>query len=195
MRTVSHFLLWYLRLVGPETQTTQAERECLARHAEHRRRLVEIGVWHGVTTRRLRSVMAADGVLLAIDPYPVGRLGLSLHQIVAHCEVNRVGRGRVQWIRSTGVDAARDYAARGGEPVDLVFIDGDHSYDAVRGDWESWSPLVETGGVVALHDSRSSSTRRIDDAGSVLYTQNIISKDPIFALIETVDTLTVFQRR
>jgi predicted O-methyltransferase YrrM len=39
-------------------------------------------------------------------------------------------------------------------PVDLVFIDGDHSEAACRLDWELWHPLVEPGGVVAFHDAR-----------------------------------------
>jgi hypothetical protein len=35
----------------------------------------------------------------------------------------------------------------------MVFIDGDHAYDAVRQDWEDWSPYVTENGIVALHDS------------------------------------------
>lgn len=39
------------------------------------------------------------------------------------------------------------------EPIDFLFIDGDHTYDGVRRDFELWSPLVCPGGVVALHDT------------------------------------------
>lgn len=39
-----------------------------------------------------------------------------------------------------------------GEPVDLLFIDGDHTYKGVRADYESYSPLVRPGGLVAFHD-------------------------------------------
>jgi predicted O-methyltransferase YrrM len=34
----------------------------------------------------------------------------------------------------------------------LLFIDGDHSYEGVRRDWELYSPLVRPGGLIALHD-------------------------------------------
>jgi predicted O-methyltransferase YrrM len=39
-------------------------------------------------------------------------------------------------------------------PLDLVFIDGDHSYEAVRKDFEIISPWVHEDGIVAFHDSR-----------------------------------------
>jgi predicted O-methyltransferase YrrM len=36
--------------------------------------------------------------------------------------------------------------------LDFLFIDGDHSYDGVKRDFEMYSPLVRTGGLVAFHD-------------------------------------------
>lgn len=40
----------------------------------------------------------------------------------------------------------------GGKPVDLLFIDGDHTYEGVKQDWEMYSPLVRTGGMIVFHD-------------------------------------------
>lgn len=78
--------------------------------------------------------------------------------------------------------------------VDFIFIDGDHSFAGLEGDWNGWSPLVAPGGIVALHDSVSSRERNIDGAGSVLFTKKIVMLDPLFHLVEIVDTLSVFQR-
>ena len=194
MRVMTHFLLWNLGLARAETQTSEAERDCLARHAAGRRRLVEVGVWHGVTTCRLRRAMARDALLLAVDPYEKGRLGFSAQRYIARREVAKVGNGAVRWERKPGVEAAREYAARGDEGVDFVFIDGDHSFEGLRGDWEAWSGLVAEGGVVALHDSCSSAARQIDDAGSARYTREVIARDPRFEVVEVVDTLTVLRR-
>jgi predicted O-methyltransferase YrrM len=36
--------------------------------------------------------------------------------------------------------------------VDLLFIDADHTYEGVKGDYETYSPLVRPGGIVAFHD-------------------------------------------
>jgi predicted O-methyltransferase YrrM len=118
-----------------------------------------------------------------------------LHRAIAHREVAKVRNGTVRWVRKTGAEAAGDVAAEFGRSIDFVFIDGDHRYEGVKGDWEAWSPLLVPGGVIALHDSSSSMTRQIDDAGSVRFTRDVIRKDPRFAVVEVVDTLTVVVRR
>lgn len=43
-------------------------------------------------------------------------------------------------------------AVLGGEKLDVLFIDGDHSYAGVRKDFDLWSPLVRQGGIVMFHD-------------------------------------------
>lgn len=37
--------------------------------------------------------------------------------------------------------------------VDFLFIDGDHSYNGVRADFENYSGFVRSGGLVVFHDS------------------------------------------
>ena len=50
----------------------------------------------------------------------------------------------------TTLSALRD--ALGDRAIDVLFIDGDHSYEGVRADFETFSPLVKPGGIVAFHD-------------------------------------------
>lgn len=38
------------------------------------------------------------------------------------------------------------------ESIDLLFIDGDHSYKGVKADFDLYAPLVRKGGIVAFHD-------------------------------------------
>lgn len=137
--------------------------------------------------------MASDGVLYAVDPYPVGRLGFSAQWLIARTQVNKVPNGLLEWLRSTGVEAAHYFDANGMGPVDFVFIDGDHSYEGLRGDWEAWRKLVAPDGIIALHDSRSSGERNIEDAGSVIFTREVILHDPRFIVVDMVDTLTVMK--
>ncbi|RPH56645.1 MAG: class I SAM-dependent methyltransferase, partial [Acidobacteria bacterium] len=36
--------------------------------------------------------------------------------------------------------------------LDVLFIDGDHSYEGVRRDFEMYRPLVREGGLIVFHD-------------------------------------------
>jgi predicted O-methyltransferase YrrM len=193
MRVATHFALWSVGLSRAETQTSEDERRFLAESARGRKRLVEIGVWHGVTTARLRAAMDPAGVLFAVDPFPPGRLGFSMQAVIAHHEVKRARGGTVEWVRLPSVEAASRILSSG--PVDFVFIDGDHSYDGLASDWKAWSDAVGEGGLIALHDSISSKTREIEDAGSVRFTRERISHDPRFARVGGVDTVTLWRRR
>jgi predicted O-methyltransferase YrrM len=39
-----------------------------------------------------------------------------------------------------------------GRPLDLLFIDGDHSYEGISSDFRLYSPLVRPGGLIVCHD-------------------------------------------
>jgi len=38
-------------------------------------------------------------------------------------------------------------------PLELLFVDGDHSYDGARADFERWGAFVRTGGHLLFHDA------------------------------------------
>ena len=42
--------------------------------------------------------------------------------------------------------------ALGGEKADFLFIDGDHTVDGVRQDYEDYKDFVRPGGIIAFHD-------------------------------------------
>jgi predicted O-methyltransferase YrrM len=37
-------------------------------------------------------------------------------------------------------------------PIDLLFLDGDHSYSGCKADVESWLPKVKANGILLMHD-------------------------------------------
>lgn len=42
--------------------------------------------------------------------------------------------------------------ALGGRSIDFLFIDGDHTYEGVKSDFEMYSPLVALDGIIGFHD-------------------------------------------
>lgn len=57
-------------------------------------------------------------------------------------------------------------AWEGWPPLNLVFIDGDHSYEGCKGDLEGWSRLVRKDGYLAVHDYEhryDSVTKAVDE--------------------------------
>ena len=59
-------------------------------------------------------------------------------------------------MRMTSLEAVREFVD---ESIDWIFIDGDHSFGAVRGDLRAWWPKVKRGGLVSGHDHSWRSVR------------------------------------
>lgn len=59
-----------------------------------------------------------------------------------------------RWFQIHGDSKAvgRNYATSQLPLPDMVFIDGDHSYEGAKGDIGIWVPLIRAGGIVAVHD-------------------------------------------
>jgi len=132
------------------TQVREEMVEFLARVCGDRpRRVLEIGTDNGGTLYLLAWASTSDARVLSIDIRKYDRLRTKLY--------NSLGRGRQRvtlHCGDSGSDATRAAVERyfGGEPLDLLFIDGDHAYESVRRDYELYAPLVRAGGTIAFHD-------------------------------------------
>lgn len=117
--------------------------------AERPARLLEVGTGNGGTLYLLSWAAAADARILSVDLRPLPRPRRLLYRLFA---------GRRQrlavWSADSHATETRDEVRRffRGEPLDVVFIDGDHTYEGVRRDFELYAPLVRPGGVIAFHD-------------------------------------------
>ena len=142
-------------LIPPRTMHTPGEAELLARLARGRRRAVEIGVYEGASAVVLCRSLPEEAELHLIDPFTENALvpGWRGSAPATRRVVDRAlrdGGPRVHW----HLDLSHAVAGRWSAPVDLVFVDGDHSEAGCMLDWRSWSPFVEPGGVVAFDDAR-----------------------------------------
>jgi predicted O-methyltransferase YrrM len=145
-------------LIPPRTMHSDDDAAVLRAVAQGRRRVVEIGVYEGSSAVVLCEVLDAGAELHLIDPFGHhgGALpaGWGATEGASRRVVERARRRsdgpRVAW----HVDYSAAVAARWEGPVDLVFVDGDHSEEGARADWEGWHGFVEPGGVVLFHDAR-----------------------------------------
>ncbi len=188
----THCVRYFLGLDAADTQTTVAERACLARYTEGKRRLVELGVYEGVSTRLLLDCMAPQGTLFAVDPFIRGRLGVCWGRAIAKHQVRQRMEGkRVVFLECSSREAARELQGL----FDLVFVDADHSFEGISSDWADWAPRIVPGGVMALHDTcASEDNSNLERLDSFKYFETHIRHDKHFQIVEQVDTLSVLRR-
>lgn len=192
MTLVRHRTLWVALGVQPEkAQHSPAEGDGLTRWAAGRRRLVEIGVADGASANRLRSAMEPSGDLWFVDPSNLSRNPLFNTGLVAARGTVKSGSGcRVHFVVQESLEAAAGWQ----QPLDFVFVDADHDYQAVLADWRAWSRHVDSNGVVAFHDAirapghLDGSARVVDD----LFRGRV--REPSWRMVDEVETLVVLEK-
>ena len=125
------------------------------------KKYVEIGLGRGLTVSYLlKNIKDPEFRMWGVDPFAVypelrtnnaasARFIRTMHRNEALVEAAVAGDTRFTLIKKMSDDAATDFEP---ESMDLVFIDGNHSYEYVLSDMEKWTPLVRKGGIVVGHD-------------------------------------------
>lgn len=129
----------------------------LAKACTGRGVIVEIGSWKGKSTIWLaKGSRSGNKVKIhAIDPHTgspeeaksYGKV-LTFEEFTANVKNAGVDDTVIPIIK-TSSEAAQEFR----EPIELIFIDGDHQYDMVKLDFELWFPKVIDGGIMAFHDT------------------------------------------
>lgn len=103
-------------------------------------RIVEVGVSRGINAcELLKCCPQIDKIYLVDISKDIFDIGLFSDAKLEH---------KIQFIHMDSNKASKELNTT----FDLVFIDGDHSYDAVKNDISNWLPHVRVGGIICGHD-------------------------------------------
>jgi predicted O-methyltransferase YrrM len=117
--------------------------------------VMEIGTANGGSLFLFSRLADPNATIVSVD-LPGGRFGggypawkIKLYQAF-HLSGQKMDLLRVDSHSSETLEKVKNIFH--GVPVDFLFIDGDHTYQGVKKDFELYSPLVRKGGVIAFHD-------------------------------------------
>jgi predicted O-methyltransferase YrrM len=119
------------------------------------KRALEIGTYRGGTLYLLCAFSTPNAKIISLD-LPRGQFGGGYHW--AKIPLFKLFRRKNQTLKLVRADSHQPLTKKrvenilAGEKLDFLFIDGDHTYEGVKQDFEMYAPLVRKGGTVVFHD-------------------------------------------
>jgi len=119
--------------------------------------IVEVGSWKGKSTICLALGSKANRKIkvYAVDPH----IGSAEHQrclgkVDTFQEFKKnIKKADLSFLVRPIVTTSKKAGRKFKQPVELIFIDGSHDYQAVKEDFQSWFPKLINGGIIAFHDT------------------------------------------
>lgn len=168
--------------------TQLGDLEILYKFSQHRKNIVEIGTAYGIGSLILLS--GSEGIVTTIDNHKYYRpyYENEHHQItpdekwkIINNYLQLFSNNRIKVIKNDSVKEAENWK---NESIDLLYIDGDHSYSQVLMDYRTWLSKVKKDGVILLHD--------IDKPGIKKLWRKIISNDITKNLVKELIQKTTY---
>jgi predicted O-methyltransferase YrrM len=164
----------------------------LARHVSPEAAVAEIGRFKGGSTLLLASALPAGAELWSYDLHVALREDLSGPELDRDLSDALARFGLTERVHLLVADSrVADPPPR---PCELVFVDGDHSYEGARADYERWREQVAPGGHLLFHDA-------VDTGGygnhypGVVRLMTEVSTDPEFERQPDAGSIAHFVRR
>jgi len=129
--------------------------------------VLEIGTSNGGTLFLICKTIASDATIISIDK-PDGPFGGELfpNWKIPLYESFSSKNQNIHFIREDSHDQNTFSKVKNilkGKKFDFILIDGDHSYEGVKKDYEMYSQLVKNNGMIAFHDINPGSKKHVGD--------------------------------
>ena len=188
MKSLLHLVRFMLGLDVAASQVTDRELQMLLRYSRDARTICEIGCYEASTSVALAR--NTTGTVYSVDPFHHGRLGVSYTEYVARLHRWRNRLQNLVFLKGLSHEIGCKFSGS----IDFLFIDADHSYEAVKADWDGWFPKVRKGGYIALHDSKPAANSPQMLGSMRFYLEDIPKIDGVVEC-DSVDSLVIVQSR
>lgn len=119
--------------------------------------MVEIGCYAGESTKvfadcpNIKKLYAVDPWVENYDPEVTPKLKLTLKEAKEKFDntMAEFNPNYVVVLQMTSEEASKKFKDKS---IDIVYIDGDHRYEAVKKDIELWMPKLKDDGILSGHD-------------------------------------------
>jgi predicted O-methyltransferase YrrM len=186
MKSLLHFCKFLIGLESPNTQVTDNELSLLVKYSREAKVIVEIGCYEGKTC----AVLAKNctGMVYTIDYFPRDKLGISYSECIAKTYHKRHRIKNMIFLKGLSSEVVHKFH----NDIDFLFVDADHSYEAIQRDWKEWFPKVVDKGIIALHDCKQASNSP-NYLGTMRFYEYDIPNIRGVKELDSIDTLVIFE--
>jgi hypothetical protein len=197
--------IWHSRRIPSWTRGVEAvELARLSDALPEGARIVEVGSFLGASAVLLAGPrkLKGSGHVHCVDPFdgsgdafsaPIYRTILGEKELSprAWFEANIARAGVTPWV-SIEQGRSDEVVNRWSEPIDLLVLDGDQSYEAVKSAYDSWTAFLKTGGILVLHNATPGYRMESHDGHSRVGEQ--VRSDPAYSDVRYVGTMMVAKK-
>lgn len=137
------------------THLTMKERCCLYLLTKNRKYVLEIGSYIGASACCFGAALkdTGSGKVICIDTWNNDAMTEGNRDTWQKFQCNTASyKEQIVPVRGFSIDVVAEVAACV-KSLDLLFIDGDHSYEGVKADWEAYKHFLRPSSIVVFHDS------------------------------------------
>ena len=180
-----------LYLVDPASQTIDIELSEILKYSAGKKKVLEIGSYMGKTSVAIAEVISEIGEIYCVDPWESKNGKINPMLKIFNREFKRK-----KLLHKVVI--IQEYSTKPNivipKNLDLVFIDGDHSFEGLKNDWNLVERFLIKGGIVCLHDTTVPNNEPWRQFGSVDFYNRHILTNPCFKHLSQIHSLNILEK-